>query len=107
MPFAVFGERSKRKVNKSNNPLAFADGYPLLLISEASLRDLNSQLEQSVSMSHFRPNLIIEHCEPFAEDEWKHIRIGEVEFELTKPCSRCILPLLIREQAKNMHYKSR
>ncbi|WP_286264846.1 hybrid-cluster NAD(P)-dependent oxidoreductase [Thalassotalea atypica] len=85
-----FGERSKRKVNKSNNPLAFADGYPLLLISEASLRDLNSQLEQSVSMSHFRPNLIIEHCEPFAEDEWKHIRIGEVEFELTKPCSRCI-----------------
>jgi hypothetical protein len=41
-------------------------------------------------MNQFRPNLVIDNCEAFAEDTWSHIRIGEVEFELSKPCSRCI-----------------
>jgi len=85
-----FGEASSRKVSKSNNPVAFADGYPLLLISQASLDDLNSRLTPPVTMDHFRPNIVIQDCDPFEEDNWKHIRIGEVEFELTKPCSRCI-----------------
>ena len=85
-----FGEQSKRHVANSTNPVAFADGYPLLLISQASLDELNSRLAESISMSHFRPNLVVNNCEPFSEDTWRHIRIGEVEFELTKPCSRCI-----------------
>lgn len=85
-----FGEQTTRYVSKTTNPVAFADGYPLLLISTASLADLNSHLKQPVTMAQFRPNLIVEGCEPFAEDTWKHIRIGEVEFEISKPCSRCI-----------------
>jgi len=85
-----FGEASSRKVAKSNNPVAFADGYPLLLISQPSLDDLNARLSVPVTMAHFRPNLVVQHCELFEEDTWQHIRIGEVEFELTKPCSRCI-----------------
>ena len=85
-----FGEQSSRKVSNSNNPVAFADGYPLLLISQASLDDLNSKLKSSVSMKQFRPNIVVEGCQPFAEDGWKHIRIGEVEFEVSKPCSRCV-----------------
>ncbi len=85
-----FGEHSNRHVDKTTHPLAFADGYPLLLIAQASLNDLNTRLSHPVSMSQFRPNLVVEHCEPFAEDTWRHIRIGEVEFEITKACSRCV-----------------
>jgi len=88
-----FGKSSTRKVPSSSsrtNQLAFADGYPLLLISQASLNDLNSRCPTAISMSQFRPNLVVDNCEAFAEDTWSHIRIGEVEFELRKPCSRCI-----------------
>ncbi|REL25422.1 MOSC domain-containing protein [Thalassotalea euphylliae] len=85
-----FGEQSNRQVKNTTNPVAFADGYPLLLISQASLEHLNSRLKQPVSMRQFRPNMVVQDCEPFAEDTWRHIRIGEVEFELTKPCTRCV-----------------
>ncbi|NQZ86631.1 MAG: MOSC domain-containing protein [Colwellia sp.] len=89
-----FGERSQRLVNNSHKQVAFADGYPLLLISQASLDDLNSKMSlpghKKISMSQFRPNIVVDDCNAFAEDTWLHIRIGDVEFEVAKPCSRCI-----------------
>jgi len=93
-----FGENSTRPVkryeNDSNVKLSFADGYPLMAISQASLDDLNQRLSASnqlpVSMAQFRPNLVINNTLAFAEDGWKKIRIGEVVFEVAKPCSRCI-----------------
>ena len=85
-----FGDKSKRQVKNSNSSVAFADGYPLLLISQASLEALSNKAGINFSMAQFRPNLVVSDCEPFEEDSWQHIRIGEVEFELTKPCSRCI-----------------
>ena len=69
---------------------SFADGFPVLLISEASLADLNGRLSQPVTMGHFRPNLVASGCAAFAEDGWQQIRIGTAEFALVKPCSRCI-----------------
>ncbi len=93
-----FGQDSyrERKANTDKaRKLAFADGYPLLLISQASLHDLNQRLknnhQQAVSMAQFRPNIVVENCLPFAEDGWQHIRIGEVEFTVSKSCERCIL----------------
>jgi len=71
---------------------AFSDGFPYLLISQASLDDLNSRLESPVEMNRFRPNLVVAGNEAFAEDQWKRIRIGEIEFSLVKPCSRCTIP---------------
>ncbi len=71
---------------------AFSDGFPVLLISQASLNDLNRRLATPVSMRRFRPNLVVAGCEPFAEDKWKKIRIGEITFRIVKPCSRCIVP---------------
>lgn len=71
---------------------AFSDGFPLLLISQASLDDLNSHLKTPVSMDRFRPNIVVEGCEAFAEDNWKEIRIGEITFRIVKPCSRCVIP---------------
>lgn len=72
--------------------VAFADGFPFLLISQASLDDLNSRLEQPVSMLRFRPNLVVQGCEPYAEDGWRRIRIGGITFRVAKPCSRCVIP---------------
>lgn len=71
--------------------VGFADGFPLLLIGQASLDDLAARVGRPLSMLRFRPNLVVEGAAPYAEDGWKRIRIGGVEFELAKPCSRCIL----------------
>ncbi|HEB67953.1 MAG TPA: MOSC domain-containing protein, partial [Gammaproteobacteria bacterium] len=59
-------------------------------ITTASLADLNRRLAQPVPMRRFRPNLVIEGAEPYAEDTWTRLRIGEVEFEGVKNCSRCV-----------------
>jgi uncharacterized protein YcbX len=70
--------------------VSFADGFPLLLISEASLADLNSRLAEPVDMRRFRPNLVVDGAVPYAEDGWRRFRVGEVEFEGVKNCSRCV-----------------
>lgn len=92
-----FGSKSYREKKPNTDEarkVAFADGYPLLLISQASLNGLNQHLmaneQETVSMAQFRPNIVVDDCLPFAEDEWQHIRIGEVEFTVSKPCERCI-----------------
>ncbi len=74
-----------------NDIVSFADGFPLLVISQESLNDLNQRLELPVSMTHFRPNLVIEGVNAYAEDNWKQITIGNVTFDAVKPCSRCVL----------------
>jgi len=79
--------------------VGFADGFPLLLIGQASLDELNRRLTAPVPMNRFRPNLVLAGSGPFAEDEWRRIRIGEVEFDLAKACSRCVVPSIIQETA--------
>ena len=74
--------------------VAFADGFPLLLIGQGSLDDLSARVGRPLEMLRFRPNLVIEGAEPYAEDRWKRIRIGEVEFSVAKGCSRCIVTTL-------------
>lgn len=72
--------------------VSFADGYPVLLAAEASLADLNGRLDAPVPMNRFRPNLVVRGSEPFAEDTWRRIRIGDVAFRVVKPCARCTVP---------------
>ncbi len=78
---------------------AFSDGFPLLLISQASLDDLNSRLAAPVTMNRFRPNIVVTGCGAFAEDSWERIRIGETEMRVVKPCSRCVIPSINIETA--------
>lgn len=88
-----------RQVNPVYSPeparTAFSDGYPVLLISRADLRSLNERLAEqgkpAVTMERFRPNLVIEGSAAFAEDGWKRIRVGEVIFDVVKPCPRCVM----------------
>jgi uncharacterized protein len=70
--------------------IAFADGFPLLLTTEASLADLNGRLDRALPMNRFRPNIVVRGGEPYAEDRWKRIRAGELSLELCKPCARCV-----------------
>jgi uncharacterized protein YcbX len=92
----VMTERSIRPVDRqfaiNNDVVSFADGYPLLLLSEATLAVLNSRLANPIPMKRFRPNLVVKGCEPHAEDAWKEIQIGDVKFHVVKPCARCTIP---------------
>jgi uncharacterized protein len=80
---------SRKYAISEQDQVGFADGYPLLLASQDSLDELNAHMETPLPMNRFRPNLVVQGCEPFAEDGWKRIRIGEVELALVKPCARC------------------
>lgn len=81
----------KARYQVNYEQVSFADAFPFLLISEASLADLNQRLEQPVPMNRFRPNLVVSGCEAFAEDSWQSIKIGSVTFRVVKPCDRCIV----------------
>jgi uncharacterized protein YcbX len=101
-------EGYKRLVNESyainaDDHTGFADGYPILIISEESLQELNEKLDTPVPMNRFRPNLVIKGCEPSAEDTWNKIKIGDVELALVKPCARCVVTTIDKvtlEQSK-------
>lgn len=71
--------------------VSLADGFPLLVTTEASLDALNQRLAVPVTMARFRPNLVIAGAEPWQEDRWRRIRIGTMDLRITRPCSRCIV----------------
>ena len=81
----------------NGDEVSFADGFPVLLVSEASLDRLNSEMEIPVPMSRFRPNIVVSGCEPFAEDGWKSIRTQHTELQIVKSCSRCQIPTFDQE----------
>ncbi len=75
---------------------AFSDGYPILVISEASLTELNQRLKEPVTMARFRPNLVLSGLDAHGEDHLDEIRFdtpeGPVRLKLVKPCARCPIP---------------
>ncbi|MVM41505.1 MOSC domain-containing protein [Spirosoma sp. HMF3257] len=74
-----------------NDAVSFADGYPYLLISQASLDTLNQRLAEPVSMLRFRPNVVVEGSLSYEEDSWAEFRVGDLDFFGVKPCARCVL----------------
>jgi uncharacterized protein YcbX len=77
-------------------PTLFADGYPMLVISAASLQDLNQKLQAqgraALPMNRFRPNLVIDGVDAFEEDYAESITIGAATLKPVKPCARCPIP---------------
>ncbi|MGW1377415.1 MOSC domain-containing protein [Streptomyces sp. NPDC002446] len=78
--------------------VAFSDGFPLLLTTTSSLDALNSLIAQGdhadegpLPMNRFRPNVVVDGTAPWAEDDWRRVRIGEVVFEVAKPSARCVV----------------
>ncbi|KAI5446252.1 hypothetical protein KIW84_014191, partial [Lathyrus oleraceus] len=77
----------------------FSDGYPFLLASQESLDALNKLLEEPIPMNRFRPNILVEGCEPYAEDLWRDIKISRFSFQCVKLCARCKIPQVNQETA--------
>ena len=75
----------------SGDVVSFADAFPLLLIADASLHDLNARLRAPVSMARFRPNLTVSGSAAYAEDRWTRVRIGDVDFDVADTCDRCVM----------------
>jgi uncharacterized protein YcbX len=69
--------------------VGLADGYPLHLTSEESLREMNLKLSHETSMLRYRPNLVVAGGRPWDEDEWRTLDVGGVRLRLVKPCARC------------------
>ncbi|GGP44057.1 MOSC domain-containing protein [Streptomyces calvus] len=87
--------------------VSFADGYPLLLTTTASLDHLNSLIAQGehhgegpLPMSRFRPNVVVRGTEAWAEDRWTRVTIGEVVFRVAKPSGRCVVTTTDQDTAR-------
>ena len=90
--------RPNPRYSKAADRVSFADGYPLLLATEASLAALNDLIaagpraeEGPVPMARFRPNLVVAGAAPWAEDGWRVLRIGAAQFRAVKACDRCVV----------------
>jgi uncharacterized protein YcbX len=89
-------DTTRRRVNpefaRADEIVGFADAYPILLIGEASLADLNARLGEAVPMDRFRPNVVVSSREPFVEDTWGELEIGSARLSGTKASARCSVP---------------
>jgi len=89
----VPGRRANPEFARSGPaPIAFPDGFPILVCNRASLDDLNRRAPEALPMERFRPNLVLEGLPPFAEDRIGVLEIGAVTLQLVKPCTRCVIP---------------
>lgn len=93
--------------------VSFADGYPLLVIGEGSLEELNRRIAENgdagagkvpafhpIPMNRFRPSIVVRGSDPFAEDNWAKIRVGEAVFRVVKPCGRCVVTTTDQEKGE-------
>ena len=88
-------DTSNREVDKryalNNEVTSFADGYPMLIIGQSSLDDLNRRLAEPLPMDRFRPNIVFTGGEAFLEDTMHSFTINGIDFSGVKPCARCIM----------------
>lgn len=75
----------------------FADLFPFLMASQESLDALNKILKKPIPINRFRPNILVEGCQAFAEDLWKDIKINKITFCGVRLCSRCKMPTVNQE----------
>ncbi|GFQ00840.1 mitochondrial amidoxime reducing component 2 [Phtheirospermum japonicum] len=80
--------------------IRFTDAYPFHLVSQKSLDALNDQLQEPIPVDRFRPNFLIDGCEPFSEDLWDEIKINGLTFREGELCYRCKIPTINQETAE-------
>ena len=80
----------------------FSDGFPLLVVSRASLEDLNSRLPVAVPIERFRPNLVLDGLPPYGEDRLHEIECGAVRLRIVKPCTRCVVTTTDQRSGERM-----
>lgn len=97
MPEDYVRQVNPQYATQEQDQVAFSDGYPFLLVTEASLADLNARMQEPLPMNRFRPNIVLAGTLPYVEDTWRTICIGEVVFHIVKACERC--PITTTDQA--------
>ena len=94
----------KPDVTGPGDVVSFADSVPFLIVSEASLHDLNDRLvgkgEEALPLDRFRPNLVVAGAAAFAEDTWTRFRIGALTFHAAGPCARCAITTTNQQTAE-------
>ena len=83
-----------QRFGNKNDVVSFADGFPFLLLSQASIDELKRRLSQAGDVLRFRPNLVINGVSAHAEDEMDEFQIGGIRFRCAKPCARCVIPTI-------------
>ncbi len=91
-----YGQQSHRAIDpnyaQKGETVAFADGYPLLVTHQATIEQLNQQLEKPIDMNRFRPNIVVSgDLAAWDELNWKTLSDGSVQIDLVKPCTRCVM----------------
>ena len=87
------------RYNVNDSISSFSDGYPILMLSDASMRDLNSKLATPIPINRFRPNLVIKSETAFIEDSLKVFQIKDIDFFAVKPCARCLITTIDQDSA--------
>ena len=85
-------------VAPGEDKVGFADAFPYLIATQATLDKVNGLLAEPVPMNRFRPNIVVAGAGPDAEFDWKRIGLGEAELTIVKPCTRCIMTTIDQEQ---------
>jgi uncharacterized protein YcbX len=97
----AFPEENERPVDPryavGDDHVSLADAYPLLIIGQSSLDDLNDRLKIPVPMNRFRPSVVFTGGEPFEEDTWSRFIMGGITFAGVKPSKRCVLITIDQE----------
>jgi len=95
LDLVVMPESSHRKMDPryavKGESVSFADGMPYVMIGQSSLDELNGRLADPVGMDRFRPNLVFSGGQAFEEDQFTRVKVGGVDFQVVKPCARCVL----------------
>ena len=84
--------------SETNGTVSYADGFPILVAAEESLKDLNDRLSENgadaVSMDRFRPNVVVNGMAAWSEDWWTKVTVNGVILHAVKPCDRCKVPTI-------------
>ncbi len=90
-PVRLVEQTGRRAIDAeySDGEVGFADGFPVLLLGAGSVSQIANQAGISLDARRFRPNIVISGAEPFAEDRWRRVAIGDLVFDFVKPCTRC------------------
>jgi uncharacterized protein len=101
MPDDSLRKVDRRYAVRQDNVTSFSDAYPVLMISEESLADLNNRMDDALPINRFRPNIVIKGCTPFEEDTMRHFKINGIDFYGVKLCARCVLTTINQDTAES------
>jgi uncharacterized protein YcbX len=96
-----FRQADQRYAITENDKVSFADGYPILIISEASMAQLNAKLDKALQVGRFRANIIVSGTDAHEEDSWREIQTAQQTLYGVKPCARCVMTTIDPQTAQS------